>query len=505
MRFPYRAGNAELAHWWSGEHNFRDPKVTHIGALAGGPGVLFRSNAAAAVTLPEQLQGSFIPYVMLTGMTRGMAWFAENDRGWTQSKETPAVSVRREGETVLLTLEVISEPVTLGGRRTFSFGLHPTPVRPLRDDWRLRPDGISDVIPDTFSGNNLKGRRGPSSFNTYPEDDWESVKRRIAGEGLTKGAAGLAGLYRNDVESFEARFGREPKSFEVHVPGLYWDMQWTGLHPAHTREWAETWGLGHGDYQYYTPEFVDFASWAWDEWITKTDGFVRGVYLDDAWPAPQTGASSPVTYALPDGHIQPGYDFRGYRSRTKRMRQICLDHDLEPHLTVHTTHTNFIPYHSFFSLVLDGEDFYSTPPGQGDFIDHWPLDRMRFMHHDKSGLITIWLGWCGNSLDPDRWPAWTFRQQRAYAANLGLHDIDWLFGDGLFSRFRLRQPGTSFVPYWANTKLVEPRSLGNEVKVSAWRRPGKCLVLVVNVGNDNVVAALELFPAGMGFGDRPVE
>ena len=49
------------------------------------------------------------------------------------------------------------------------------------------------------------------------------------------------------------------------------------------------------------------------------------------------------------------------------------------------------------------------------------------MHNEKWGLVTTWLGWCGNSLKTDKWPSWTFRQTRAYIANLALHDIIWGF------------------------------------------------------------------------------
>lgn len=38
---------------------------------------------------------------------------------------------------------------------------------------------------------------------------------------------------------------------------------------------------------------------------------------------------------------------------------------------------------------------------------------------------------------PSRWPAWTFRSQRAYAANLGLHDIVWDFDERELADFNL--------------------------------------------------------------------
>lgn len=494
LKVPYAATSAELLHAWTGERNFRDPRVARIGTLPAGDGVVYRSNDKTAVPLIAKQKGTFIPYVMLTGMARGMAWFGENDRGWTPSTDVPAVSIVREKDTVTLVLNIISAETKLDAPRTFAFGLHPIPVKPLDPNWRQSPS-YSNVYPDTFCGNNLKGRRGSSTFSVAPEnDDWDAVMARVRGEGLTKGAAGLKGLYEGQLKGYRERYGKEPLPVGTTVPGLYWDMQWnavTGL--AHSREWAETWAP---DYQYYTPDFINFCSWAWDNWIRKTDKFVQGNYMDDCWGSPQTKEGGPATYTLADGTVQPGYQFRAWRERFKRMRQISWDHGLYPHHTAHTTHTYLIPYHSFFDLILDGEDFYSTPPNQDDFIDHWPLDRMRFMHNGKWGQITTWLGWAGNSLKTDKWPAWTFRQTRAYIANLALHDILWGFDQQLMDDFGLKAADTVFVPYWADGGLAKHEH--PDLKVCAWKRGGKALVLLVNIGKARLEAKVQLDPKVLG-------
>ncbi|MGD0090749.1 MAG: glycoside hydrolase domain-containing protein [Planctomycetota bacterium] len=500
LRIPYAAANATMIHWWSGERNFRDPKVVHIGDLPVRDGVVFRSNDQASVALPKELRGSFMPYIMLTGMRRGMAWFAESDRGWTQSTDVPAVSVERQGNTVTLVLSIFSSPVKLDAPRSFAFGLHPIPVRQLDEKWRLSPS-YSNVYPDSFCGNNLKGRDASSAFYLYPEDGWDAVQGRCDGSGLGKGAAGLKGLYEGQLARLKAQGIAQPPPQMLTVPGLYWDLQWNGIPPlAHTREWAETWAP---DYQYYTPAFIEFSSWAWQEWLQKTGKFVQGAYLDDCWNIPQTKAGGPLTYALVDGHVQPGFEFLGFRERIRRMRQISWDNGVWPHLTAHTTHTFFVPYHTFFDLILDGEDFYSAPPNQSDFIDHWPLDRMRFMHNAKWGLTTTWLGWCGNSLKTDKWPAWTYRQTRAYVASLALHDILWGFNEKVMGDFGLKQPDVCFVPYWEKSGLAAPDH--PDVKISAWKRPGKCMVLVANVGKERVQAKAVLDPKAMGFGDTTPE
>jgi hypothetical protein len=498
LRIPYRPESAVLVHWWSGNRNFRDPKNVHFGEVPTADGVVFRSNDHAILNPLPDLRGSFIPYVMLTGDVRGMAWFAENDQGWTPSTQTPAVTIERRAGAVTLVLNVITERVSLAEPRRLAFGLHPIPVKPLEKHWRRRKPGYTNVMPDTFCGNNLKGRKGPTGFSIYPEDDWDAVNRRIQGEGRTKGAAGLLELWNAQLKPFR-ELGREPLPVELEVPGLYWDLQWSGPHPEHTREWAETWGLGYGDFQHYTPEFVRYASWAWSEWVTKTNRFIQGAYMDDCWGADQHAWPGPVSYRLPDGHVQPGFQFRGWRERIKRMRQILWENGIAPHLTAHTTHTLFIPYHSFFDLICDGEDKYCAPPDQRDFIDSWDLARMRFMNNRKWGLMTTWLGFHGNSLDPDKHPAWYFRQKRAYDGFMAAHDIVWGFDPKVLDGFGWGEPDVEFVPWWALGGLVEHRH--EFLTVSAWKRPGKGMLLLLNRGPDRLDAAVRVHRQAMGLGE----
>jgi len=496
IEMPFASENARYIHWWTGQRDFRNPRVTWQGALPEGDGVLFRSNDTNRLDKLPEMTGSFIPYVCLAGHERGMAWFADNDRGWTQSDKIPAVSVAREGGCVRLILAIISTPVRITGKRIVEFGLHPIPVKPL--DRLLRKFPVySNVFPDSFVGNNLKGREGPTAFALYPEDNWERVLSRIDGEERPDKAAGLKKLYDGEMERWRREGIDNPPPQCVTVPGLYWDLQWNAVPAAaDAREWAEVWAP---DYQYYTQDFIDFASWCWNEWIEKTGRFIQGAYMDDCWPAPLTKPGGPTTYELPDGRTQPGFQFRGYRERIRRMRQICWDHGIVPHLTSHTTHTFLIPYHSFFDLILDGEDFYSDPSRQDDFIDHWRLDYLQYMHNAKWGLVTTWLGWTGGSTPVQKYPAWTFRQTRAYTGLLALHDIVRAFDPGVMKEFGLNEPDTVFMPYWTEEgRFATHRH--QDLRVAAWRRPSACMVLLVNVGSNRCDAVVRLDRERMGLG-----
>ncbi|MBS3763511.1 MAG: LamG domain-containing protein, partial [Planctomycetes bacterium] len=477
LRLPYRPQDAEMIHWWSGDRGFRHPKVVHIGAVPTEEGVVFRSNDEERVRHPEKLVGNFIPYVMLTGDRRGMSWFAENDQGWTKTNSVSAVEVERTDDAVVLRLNIIAEPVQLAGEREIQFGLQPIPLKNRPSYWRRTDDWA--VIPDTFSGSNLKGDKGSTAFYLYPKVSWDEVMDIYRGSRMQS-------RYRNALERYRTRHDREPRPLEIRIPGLYWDMQWIGGFPPHTREWSPQWT---SNFSVHTPEFIDFCAWAWHEWIKNTDRTVRGIYMDDCWGAPKSMPDSPATYELPDGRTQVGYELRGYRQRMKRLRQVAHDAGITPHFCGHSTHTFFTPYHSFFDIVLDGEDHYQSPPNQKDFIDYWSLPRIRFMNGEKWGIITSWLGWHGNNLDRDKYPAWTWRHQRAFSAMMALHDITWplYIKDGAF---RIRQEGTQFIPYWERGGPAETEN--PDVRVSAWRKDGKCLLLAVNTSDKRVEARMKL-------------
>jgi len=496
LRIPYNEDCSRLVHWWSGAHGFRNPRVVHIGATPAGEGAVFSSLDKQRVQLHGSMRGSFIPYVMFTGDRRGMAWFAENDRGWTQSTTTPAVSIERQGRTVTLALNLIAEPVTIAGPRTIEFGLHPIPVKELEPGWRMTPNW--GVFPDSFCGFNLKGPTATQFYRHPLNMDWDMAKRLYKEKDAQRWEDGF-------IAGFRRRYKRDPKPRENSVTGLYHALAYMAADfPDHTREWGEAFGS-----QRYTPEMIDYCAWIWDLWVEH--GLAKGIYFDECWNYPVDAFPSPVTYKLPDGKVQPGFQFRQFREHMKRVRQVFHDHGLVPHLCAHTTHTYFIPYHTFFDTILDGEDFYQGAGDKRDFMDSWVPDRLRFMNPEKWGLISTWLGWhAGGDKNWSRFPTLYWQHWRAYTAALLVHDIVWTVGmgghhevdeDWLRASKLCLDPDTAFVGYWDPAAVA--RHGHGDLYASAWKRPGWCAVALANWGKDRLEAELRLDLKAMGFGDVP--
>ena len=90
--------------------------------------------------------GNFKPYIWLGAEERGLAFFADNDKGWElnvddkdNAKSTPAVELIRKDGVLTMRINLIQKPVTLTEPRTIVFGLMASPAKPMPKNWRTRP------------------------------------------------------------------------------------------------------------------------------------------------------------------------------------------------------------------------------------------------------------------------------------------------------------------------------------------------------------------------------
>lgn len=504
LRVPLNPRDAELMHCWTGlpeQPPYRElPTPSWLGATPKGEGVVFRSNDTQTLKFLPQQRGSFVPYLCLMGMERGLAFFGENDRGWTPTMESPAISIERTRDSIDLVLNLISEPVALDGPRTIEFGLQPLPLRRLHPDWRRWPGW---GVPFDYS---LKG--DPSLvFSLLPKNaDWSAVAERWRTDPACRRT-------REEIEAGCKRFleihGREPAPHERMAPAVYYCLPYPGWVPEHTREFHEIWWSGGIKGAVPDRHFVDFSAWCFDQWAAT--GVVEGYYVDGVFMSAEIADRGNLAYSLPDGHVQPGFGWRLVREHMKRQRQTLWNRGITPHICVHMTNAPLAPILSFADVMLDGEWQYQSPPDQRDFLDVWPPDRLRVNHIGKWHIIPRWLGWTTNP--PHHLKAWTYRHQRAWIAGLAMHDMDWRFW-GPYSRvedaseLRLRDHDTTFIPYWSDQGLA--RHDHKQLYVCAWKaprngdRPPVCTVLLVNAGDARIdPAAIRLNTEAMGLGADP--
>ncbi|MEW6357167.1 MAG: glycoside hydrolase domain-containing protein [Planctomycetota bacterium] len=115
MDIPLKKDWATLYHFWPGRW-----------------GSTYNSNAIPA----DGLKIPFKPLVWVGKEEGGLAWFAESDENWSHKKPEEVIEIIREGETAVLRVHVISEPITIDQPRYYTIGLQATPVKPIPPDWR---------------------------------------------------------------------------------------------------------------------------------------------------------------------------------------------------------------------------------------------------------------------------------------------------------------------------------------------------------------------------------
>ena len=115
-------------------------------ALPAGAGVLWHSGQSHGMGVTPHTEnwgrrmtvGDFKPYVWIGGPNRGLAFMADNDRGWVpdDEKKVHAIEVVREGDRVNLILNLVARPFTFDKPARSSSACRPRRCRPLLPDFR---------------------------------------------------------------------------------------------------------------------------------------------------------------------------------------------------------------------------------------------------------------------------------------------------------------------------------------------------------------------------------
>ena len=118
LEIPLRREHARYLHIWPGQWG----SSGNSGAL---PAAGYR--------------GPLKPFVWLGDEWRGLAWFAESDRGFAAAPGADVLDIRPACETVVMRVRVISKPTTIDRPLEYTFGFQATPVKPpVPDAWDYR-------------------------------------------------------------------------------------------------------------------------------------------------------------------------------------------------------------------------------------------------------------------------------------------------------------------------------------------------------------------------------
>ncbi len=425
---------------------------------------------------------------------------ADNDKGWVGSYDKPAVEAIREGDQLVLWLNLVNREVTLKEPRTLEFALQAGPLKALPEGWRgIQCGGDTNDAPLTVnlangagSGYTLAGGVNFIHPGTTPEQHQKSkekIEKEIAGG--NKAVVGYhfwgtvpKGLPETRV--FRTEWGIDKETWEARSTPREWEWK--------NRFYGENTNLYIIMSGKTVPSYVDFISYAYDEALKYTA--LSGFYDDCGFPRMTFDEELGQGYVREDGTAISSSGVWAYRERWKRAAYVNFQHK-RPNYLWDSQHVraHYMPAYGFIGIWAPCEHGYYNPFKDRDNLEFYgSLERyMAFNPSRAFGQISMIgmassVGWHGE--DAVKFA----RDTRCMMMLTFLNDQDvGCFGARdprivnalrhARSGFKTWEKDVAFVGYWQNEEWVKTDK--PEVKTSLYHRPDGVLFVLGNVGSND--------------------
>jgi hypothetical protein len=354
----------------------------YAGALPAGDGEVWNSKQTFR---SDVWLNAFTGYIWLGGAERGIAWFAENDKGWITAKnhDEPLMSITRTDGRVTLRVDLVNVPGVIDKPTELVFGLQASPTKPVPRDYRTKARTLPSVGLSVHPWGGLS-----CAWKSPYMDDWRVVDKVI--EGRNQG--------RVDREWFEAfhtkhnvppvhgqkswlsdvlRFASRTKPLTHPDPVYFEEMHVLPFIPEY-RVYQDEWNLGRsaekttatidiyrnsggrnvnpGVHVNFGPSYQDYALYQMNEWLKRG----VSIYWDNTYLRTSTNPWTSAAYETTDGRIQPGqtlWNQRRYMKRTWNLmnhwRRRGVPRPLE--FVCHMTNDLQLPLFTWATCVYDIE------------------------------------------------------------------------------------------------------------------------------------------------------
>ncbi len=416
---------------------------------------------------------------------------ADNDKGWINGFNKPAVEVFREGQTLVLWLNLINQEVLLKEPRTLELAFQAGPVKALPENWRGYQNG-GDIQDAPFpvnlasyagSGYTLNGGTHFIHPGTTPEQQQKS-KEKIDKE-IAAGNKGVIGYHF---------WGTVPKGFEeTKVFRTEWGidkMTWEKATQVRDWEWKNRF-YGPNQELYImmnaktVPSYVEFITYAYELALQHTG--LSGFYDDCGYPRVVYDEELGLGYLRQDGATIASSGLWIYRERWKRAAYLNFLYN-RPNLLWDSqhVHAHYLPAYGFIGCWAPCEHGYYNPFLDRDNLDFYgSVERYAAFNPARAfGQIPM----VGMSSPQKDTPSLS-RDTRGMMMLAFLHDQDvGSFGNRdkrIVARlrharntFRVWEEEVEFIGYWQSDDWVKVEN--PEVKVSFYKRPQAVLLVLGN-------------------------
>ncbi len=408
----------------------------------------------------------FIPFYWIGNNDRGLFWFCESDEMWPNGQSPDAVQViRGEDGTVTLRLNLLAKGQKLPDHWKLAFGLQATPVKPLPKDWRkwrLQPARAAraGILWPGPTADSLK-------YYGYPQAADPALFKRRVDDGHARGIDTVPYLCLSylSAASPEWPFFRK-----------YWGM---GSEDTGSSDVAQ-YGAGFARVSPVGKDYSDFIVWKTNEFIKQYG--VDGLYHDNTHPYSATTLDAGCGYVR-DGKVYPTYPILGYRDLYRRMYAVLKSYPKATFSIAHMSGKVTIPILAYEDAYLDGEQFRGRV--QDSYMDMFSLDTFRAEYMGRQwGVMPYFLAQLYGDLKTQVEPT------RGLMALLMLHDVAiWdvynvaVANEALAALDEFGYVDADFIGYF-DTPAPATTDM-KDVYVSAYRKGGRTLLIVGNVGRED--------------------
>ena len=322
----------------------------------------------------------FVPYLWLGSEARGLAWFGESEEGYVVGDQ-PIQEIKRRNGEVVLRIRLIGKPTTLEKERKIVFGLMASPGKPMAEGWRRPvasgigpvvcwggyrcsskyPDGGDYKIVDKIQEARVTGKVDEAWFR-------ERDKNRVWPDRLMQDDPKQKWSWLDSVLHFAnraAESGNKPAGtyFEEHATDTLlpeWEVfqdEWAAAEFDRFRPKKSNAGV-------FSATYRDFALWHANQWMSRG----VSIYFDNTKIRRSYNERFGPGWRNEKGELLFGNAIWGPRQYYKRMWKLMAQWNAKgaPYpidVTYHVTNTQFIPFNTWSSALLDLEHRYRRPEG----------------------------------------------------------------------------------------------------------------------------------------------
>ena len=435
---------------------------------------------------------------------RGLAWFAENLKGFhvKNKEDVLVVNANIKNNSTQVVLNVIDTPCSLSSKRTIEFGLQATPVRPIDRSLRAK---LIEKVPRYYSWHSYFNYNNPDYIDEKYKKDKPNNK------------------YRPHRFHYSCIYGVSPFCPEW----AWWAEQWIASPPEIGRYKVDfpvknltyrnkyVWGFGclnsksFRNFQlYYLAKAIDFYKLGIDN-----------IYFDMAYVRACGNKKHGCGWKDDFGEKFLTHNILGTREFAMRIRNILLAKRKNGKIMFHVSGSHLPAICAFADYIVDGEDFVPQVAKDESYFNIFSPNMFLACYTGKKwGNCAVFIPQFGRSaymLNPGRANYWRDHEDDPKAIHavrhfLGyslVHDTAIWQSLGTAKQFYILRKklidwgwlkGATFSPYWAKNPPLDISSKKTGLILgSTYYRKNSVLAVILNDSNKSaslVVRTNDNFP-----------